>query len=372
MTTQLVSSCLNIDNFRSSNIVAIVRWEGEISLNDAFRCLPIFSINEVPIIKGKKGKKIKIPYYGVEDVIISIRHKKECRGLRTILNTKQDNFVSVDLQTEGKNVHIKLSETNATVTGVTTLEQGLNSIQCLLDLIHQTDENLEYLRTSLSKEVDKCENFINNFFIDDKTKGIDIPDYDVVIEKINEHNNVHLDENKIDIKLCEILLAYAYESKNKSHFSDIISNITQSNKIDKDKVVQTIFDVSTSLYNYHLSNQNDETKSKMKGMFLFKELANSINDLKDPHVLADNHNWNSKYCNVAISDDVIDCKGNIIQKIHRFNISEHGGVRQWSPDIKESSYQIHNKLIKIIRQAMKNNPNIFFPDEQIPKSKVKN
>ena len=197
--TQLISSCTKSNQFKPNNMVIIVWWKNEISLHEAFHCLPIVVIDDHPT-KNKKSDKLKIPYYGTEDIIVSIRHKRGARGLRS-LTKQQDNFVSVDLQTSNKNVHIKLSKNNAEVMGVTSLEQGLDSVQCLLDLIHQTDDNLEFLRNSLSDDVILCEEFIEALFTKYE-KGKNIPDYNEIMNLIDDHNNSidkEIDNNSLNI-----------------------------------------------------------------------------------------------------------------------------------------------------------------------------
>src|SRR5579871_3811794 len=129
------------DEFNPNNMVIVVRWDGEVILDSAFIALPILPIEELPT----KRKKIKIPYYGVEDVLVSIRYKNEARGIRPIPK-QPDNFVSIDLQINQRNVHIKLSSNNALVMGVTSIEEGRAAVECLLDTIYMSDQHMSYLK----------------------------------------------------------------------------------------------------------------------------------------------------------------------------------------------------------------------------------
>jgi len=358
----LVSSCTGIENFNSSNMVIVMRWKGKISLINAFSCLPILVVDN-KIVSKTKGKKIKIPYYGIEDVIVSIRYKSNVRGIREMLKKQSDNFVSVDLQSQEKNVHIKLSQTNITIMGVTLLEHAMEVTQCLIDLIQQCDENLTFLRNCLSEEVDKCLLFFEELFkkylelsIKNSTE-FSLPNYDDFLEIIKKE--ITLTE-ELHLKICEILLVYAYEYKDYKSFSKKIDLISSCEKIETSKIKLTYFDISTSLYNYHLSPMND-LKSRMNGIFILKNLAFEINNLGNNNVIASHHNWKSKYCDVAISENIVRNDGEIIEKVHRFNISEKGSIRQWSPDTKEFSYNIHNKIIAILKLVIQNSNNVFIP-----------
>jgi hypothetical protein len=192
-----------------NNLVCVCRWHQytEINLNAAFLTLPIVPVEE-PI---SKKKKMKIPFYGVNDIIVSIRYKKEARGIRFVPK-QPDNFVSIDLQTGNRNVHIKLSKQNALVMGVTSLEEGIAAVECLLDTIYMTDRNMEYLRKCKDSSIEDCLDFLEDY-------GKDLPDVEDYIEAIKknnlpftkkteekEHKNIELkkeDESKIGVPKSE-------------------------------------------------------------------------------------------------------------------------------------------------------------------------
>jgi len=348
----LTSSCINLDNFNCSNMVIVIRWKGKISLNAAFQCLPILVV-ENKLVSTIKGKKIKIPYYGIEDTIVSIRYKSNVRGIREMLKKQSDNFVSVDLQSQNKNVHIKLSENNVTIMGVTTLEHAMEATQCIIDLIQQCDENLTFLKNCLSEDVDKCLNFFKTLY-----ESSELPNYDDFSNIINLEIAKNDVLKKEHLSICEILLAYAYEYKDYNSFSKKIDLISSYDKIETFKIKLTYYDISTSLYNYHLSPSNN-LSLRMNGIFILRNLAAEINNLLDDNVIASHHNWKSKYCDVVISEKFTKSDGEIIEKTHRFNISEKGSIRQWSPDTKEFSYNIHNKIIAILKLVIQNGNNVY-------------
>ncbi len=353
----VTSTCSNFDDFNPNNIVMVVRWDSEISLNDAFKCLPILVIDDVPKITKKKGKKVKIPFYGSEDTIVSIRYKKESRGLRNV-SSQMDNFVSVDLQTSCKNVHIKLSTTNANVMGVTSIEQGLDAVECLLDIINMTDDNLTYLRKSDSNAVDNCLNFIKSLSKDGNI-SINLPDYEEFMLLVEIFNNNTNNSYVLDARLCQILLAYAYESTKYSKFIATIDNITNCSKINSNNVKPKIYDVSNSAYNYKLKINKSESDQDKQGVFILSQLASCIDSFQLVSVVASHHNWHSKYVNVVISEKVELEGGGLGKRIHRFNVSEKGSIRQWSPSSREDAFQIHNKFLKIIKMALQENSEIL-------------
>ena len=52
------------------------------------------------------------------------------------------------------------------------------------------------------------------------------------------------------------------------------------------------------------------------------------------------------------------------QHIHRFNISEGAGIRQWSPSTKEEAFLVHKVLIAILKNIIANNSNVFVVAEE--------
>lgn len=340
-------------------MVIVIRWRGSINLAEAFVSLPIFVVDTPLATSGK----LKIPYYGVEDVIVSIRYKKESRGIRNV-SGQSDNFVSVDLQIGGHNVHIKLSSNNALVMGVTSVEEGTEAVNCLLDLIYQTDQNLAYLREVQPNVLERGLVYLASVATDNSS-GLSLPDSDVFIAELEKHNQEHPDD-KVDEMVAKVLLARGYELETFEELERTVNTLLRYKKIDPDQVEIIETEVSNSAYNYKLQFYEPDGEIG-QGVFILKNLALAIIGMQNPSITAAHHNWHSKYANVVIATQgVVDGKllldgtdENRPQHVHRFNISESGSIRQWSPSVKEEAYLVHRELLSILANLIGNYSDVF-------------
>lgn len=347
MSLSLRSTRFESQDFNPNNMVICIRWKGIINLAEAFISLFIVVIDN-PLVK--EGK-IKIPYYGMEDVIVSIRYKKESRGIREA-SGQSDNFVSVDLQINKRNAHIKLSSGNALVMGVTSIEEGIAAVNCLLDLIYLTDQNLNYLRGASSEVLDATYAYVKSVSTDGAV-GMGLPDSDVFVANLEEHTR-NDPNSKVDALIAKIMLARGYELKTMSDLKKTLTTVSKQKVIDPDLVEIVETEVTNSAYNYKLQFF-DGNGDAVKGVFILKNLALAIINMQNNNITAAHHNWHSKYANVVIStrgmtDDKLNIgdDNNTAQHIHRFNISEEGSIRQWSPSLKEEAYLVHQTLLHIL------------------------
>lgn len=348
----------DVSKFNPNNMVVVVRWEEKINLSDAFNLLPVQPI-EIEVEESKK--KLEIVYYGIEDVIVSIRYKKQSRGIRPT-PTQADNFVSIDLQIGGKNVHVKLSSDNALVMGVVSVEKAIEAVECLLDTIYMTDRNLEYFKSCDKGEIYKAFDYIKDLAVDDR-KSLDLPDIKLFQDKLKG------DGFPVNEKLATLILTRGYETKSLEMFDNILETMLNSSLIANNDICIENYQICNSAYNYKLNiTQNG---SPIKGCFILKNLAMSVINMGDDNITASHHNWHEKYANVVISTYGLH-KGKLLMKknkkrdqhIHRFNISEGAGIRQWSPSTKEEAFLVHKVLIAILKNIIANNSNVFVVAEE--------
>ena len=363
MSISLRSTRYEPENFNPNNMVICIRWKGNINLAEAFTSLFIYIVDN-PILK--EGK-VKIPYYGVEDVIVSIRYKKESRGIREA-SEQSDNFVSVDLQINKRNAHIKLSSGNALVMGVTSVEDGTAAVNCLLDLIYITDQNLKYLRTVSPETMEAVYEYIKSKVTED-TVGMGLPDSDIFLtqlEEYNQNNNAVVDE-----RVDKMMLARGYEVKNMMNLKKAMTTLIKQKTVDPDIVEIMETDVTNSAYNYKLQFFN-KSGEIVKGVFILKHLALAVINMQNANITAAHHNWHSKYANVVIStrgmtNGKLNFEDNgddtLPQHIHRFNISEEGSIRQWSPSLKEEAYLVHCTLLEILSNLISDYSDVFIVSE---------
>ena len=343
MSRKITSSCAKFKNYCPNNMVMVVRWDGKIRLADVFECLPLLVVESPPLMKGKK---ITIPYYGVDRVIVSLRYKKRARGLRKPPKNT-DNFVSVDFQVGERNVHIKLSINNALVMGVTSEKEGVEAVERLLDMINMADVNVEIMRESSEEQRNLIRQFIENMSSDDEL-GLGLPPAKTFRSKVEKWNKKN--EEKIDEHLAMIYLVYAYETFFYEDFVNMTDRIFKSKKMDEQLVNISTTEVSNSAYTYKLCFE-EQKGDKMGGIFIFKNLAQCVINLEDPSMTATHHNWHYKYVNIVFRDDD--------DRIHRFNLSEGGSVRQWSPSSVKDAFRIHNRLLSVLNKITSENDEVF-------------
>lgn len=344
----------DVSEFNPNNMVVVVRWDEKINLTEAFNLLPVQPVEVEP----QGGKKVEISYYGAEGVIVSIRHKKQSRGIRPPPE-KPDNFVSIDLQIGGKNVHIKLSSDNALVMAVVSVEKAIEAVECLLNIIYTTDKNLEYFRSCRKDIIDEAYTYIKDLSVDE-TKCLSLPGIELFQNKLIEDNN------PVDERLATLILSRGYDVTKLKDLDIIVQNMVDSSPIANDDVSISRYQICNSAYNYGLKITRDDLP--IKGCFILKNLATAILDYQNENITASHHNWHEKYTNVVISTYgvykgklLMNKKGKRNQHIHRFNISEKAGIRQWSPSTKDEAYLVYLLLLSLLKDIIANQAMVFIP-----------
>lgn len=348
MSESLYSISSEYKDFNPNNMVCLFKWEGDLDLLNMFNSLPITVLDILPTIKGKK---CKMKYYGIDQTIVNIRFKKKSRGIRPLLETS-DNFVSIDLQNNGKNIHIKFSVNNALVLGSKSFEEATDAIKTCFEIMKMSDNNLTKIRKTNKKDIDNIMNFIINLSENNK-KSLNLPMVKDFQELLDLENSKLDNDNYIDVNKCLIFLAYAYECKTINQFKFTIKNLQNCTNINPDMLEMGYCDVKNSGYSYKIINDDCD------GVFILQKLAHAIIKLDLDQVSASHHNWHSKYVNVVINNDTLDDNGEIVRHTHRFNISEKGSVRQWSPSFKEEAFEVKNLLLCIIQNSMRKMDGIF-------------
>ena len=119
--------------FKITNIVMGVFFVNIFNLRNLSELIPCIFI---PNFSYKKGKSI--PFFGIENCVISCNSKYELRGIRKECKIFK-NSVCVDFQNETKNIHIRISNNNFHITGSKSYEMGLKASQNFILLLHKVD-----------------------------------------------------------------------------------------------------------------------------------------------------------------------------------------------------------------------------------------
>lgn len=133
---------------------------GKIDIGVANRLFPIVyprtvSGGTVSIVSGSRQK---VPYYGIEGIIVSSHCGVETRGVR-IGKGRMGNMCSVDLQVGGKNIHFKLSHT-LQLTGALSEEMGALGFSTLVAHILKLQSHMDYISELPSDLRDRTVNWV--------------------------------------------------------------------------------------------------------------------------------------------------------------------------------------------------------------------
>ena len=118
--------------YKIINIVMIADLEESINIKMLCVTMPVVVIDGFE----KRKKKISIPYYGLEDIVVSVNYDVQSRGIRVIKKPLK-KILYVDYQYYGKNQHIKISSKNIHITGIRSENAGECCINAILDRIQR-------------------------------------------------------------------------------------------------------------------------------------------------------------------------------------------------------------------------------------------
>ena len=340
--------------FNPSNLVMIFFFKNEIFLKTISETLTCVFVEKS--IDYYINKKIKIPFLGINNIIISIRFDLKSRGLR-IGGKQLRNTVAIDLQIDNKNIHIKITKYKMHITGCLNEEMGIKAFNLAIDHIKMCNDNMLHIKNlDFNIKNQTIEWIYRNFKNeDDSLKMYDTLSFD------------NLPSN-IDYTFCKYISMFTYDCKIYINFikkinilMDIIDNSNSLNICYNTLPIFLKYYICNSIYTYSLNykisliklaiflKQNNYEisyhnwhKSKSLDLFIpilstdFSSLSTSEESYSD---CDDNDN---------IEDDS-DCEedgesctyDNKKKRIgHRFKISQNGSVRQNSPSYKKEAYDI--------------------------------
>jgi uncharacterized membrane protein len=139
----------------------------------------------------KPNTKLKIPYYGFENAVVSIRYGTYYRGVRVTAKPLKNN-IYIDLQLRGKNQHLKVSSKKIHITGVRTEDTGSLCISVIKNKINNIIDRLEDIRN-----LDDKESFIKLCHEDDIPENH--PHYDLLsFVRVNKELRSNVDTSAPD------------------------------------------------------------------------------------------------------------------------------------------------------------------------------
>ena len=139
--------------FKASNMVMVTPLLGSVDIAAVYHVLPLSCPRSVTgeTIQIVSGAREKVPYYGAPNTIVSIRHNRKSRGIRTG-EGQLSNVVSIDLQCYDKNIHLKLSNGKIQLTGALSEEMGSGASQILCQHLNMAQGHIQHIN-ELSPEI---------------------------------------------------------------------------------------------------------------------------------------------------------------------------------------------------------------------------
>lgn len=127
-----------------TNVVLLGNFEREINLDQLYA--------SIPVVKSSSKKIKDVPYLGVEEVIVNKSFNTLSEGLRAA-EGKMKQLLTLDIQFNKKNNHVKISKNKFHITGMKSVTEGRNIIDFTIKFINRLHDEINYI---YNKEYD-CE-----------------------------------------------------------------------------------------------------------------------------------------------------------------------------------------------------------------------
>lgn len=355
-----------MNEFKPATLVSVIFFNGNLNLPIIAETLTCFNVEKSE--KYYINKTLKIPFFGINDKIISVRYNLRSRGLR--LNGNQlRNTVSIDLQIFNKNIHLKLTNTKIHITGCIdqdTLELIYHNI---INHIKISNDNMLNIKNLLlinpEKKINTEKWILENF--KDESNNLLMYDNPILINKINEIK----DNNLLDYLYIIYISMFSYDCqiyenlilKMKILNNLILENVNENNFCFKNIPIFNKYIICNGVYTYSLNYKI--SLIKLTSLLIENNYNSSY------------HNWHrSKFCDLFIKidndyenspqtdidedefidedDSDYDDSNNKVEKIkgHRFKISSNGAIRQNSPTLKIYAYKAMIQLLTFLNKNM--------------------
>ena len=348
------------DDFLPSNMVIVANFAQDygLNLNTIYELITLLPVNFTLIAKPKN--RIKIPYFGVENAIISASHKFERRGIRCG-GGQIPNSVAIDLQYAKKNIHIKINKNNLLLMGILNEEMGAEASQVCLNHIKMVSDMWESFLKLSNDEKDKIIKYVLTI-LKDKNDELLMYDDPNVIKHFSR-----LNRPEINLKIVKFLTLYTYEHKSYQSFENkmrLIRNIESHLFIGKLPEKIFSFDISNSIYNYNIDTILPMVKLSQN--LYEKGLAILYNNWLEPNIMyimipvsiLSNKDETEKIKKIIHEDNNLnDIKKKIKAaniKAHRFQINKKGKIRQTSPSTISNAYNVRNLILTFIYEIVEN------------------
>ena len=137
-------SVIAFENLKVTTMTLVIPLIGSVDLNSAFG---LFKVTRVNLPQPKRQtQKYKIPYCADPGSIVSLRYKGCTRGIiRSITSDHFKHSITIDIATKEKNVSVKLSSTGMQMCGATSITQGEEAANYIIEQLTYIQDRLDYI-----------------------------------------------------------------------------------------------------------------------------------------------------------------------------------------------------------------------------------
>jgi hypothetical protein len=289
-----------------------------------------------------KNVRSKIPFFGIENAIVSAKYKGVSKGIRSGQNHMMNNVVSLDLNCMDKNINLKLARSKIQLTGATSYEMGEHAFNVLCAHINMIQTNLSHINELSSNGAKfltlkkRTEEWVLETVKSKIGSGtaLRLPYIDMdAITAEKAHSG-------IDETYASFLWQYTDDFDDFDSFAkkvEWISNRDTSINVVESEVSASNINISNSVYNFRIGEEIS--------------LIQLTKHLIKKGLSVEFHNWNASHLKISIP--VMEDGKNVLSntnkiKAHRFSVHRNDSVKQTSPTFYEDAISARQMFIDAI------------------------
>jgi hypothetical protein len=274
----------DFEKLKVTTMTLVLYLEGNISIEEAFG---LFKVTRIDLPTPKRvAQKFKIPHVAPPGAVLSLRFRECIRGIiRSTSPTHFKNSITIDLSTKLKNVSIKLSKSKIQMCGASSVEQGIEGANYIIEHLLEIQDNLDYINSSdpsTSEIVNYTFNYVKSItkgrhILRKPYSGEELSNQLILDNKIKK--DFSLDDEIINKRLAKFLLSKIDEFEYYSMFVKEMEWIRSLKEVTTRPLkVKEVYKVMVN-YNYDLgfTVNRFELARRMNGLNgFFARYTNSV------------------------------------------------------------------------------------------------
>jgi hypothetical protein len=253
------------EDLRITTITMIVTLDSKIHKEIAYHLLPITRIENY---KMKNTVKCKLPHSKNPGDIVSMRYKRNTRGI--IKNNKKPfkNAVTIDISTKIKNISLKLSKNSIQICGASSKEDGVEASNHVINHLQFVQEMLNKMNDNMNESLELIK------WIKNHTKGESVEKTIIETKTCNKMvlniHNIIMDNyickplnipEYFDKTLAKYLLSLSVDFLYHSDYCKKLDYILKLKNVIKNKTINIEhIELAMVNYNFSLNFQVDRAK----------------------------------------------------------------------------------------------------------------